>query len=74
MHAGEIVGIAGLQADGIAGELCSEDERPVEVVLAYVRPTYRRRRCGTALLHELERASVGELSLAGEDQPGGCAG
>lgn len=52
------MGVAGLQANGIASDLRAQAERPVEVVLTYVRPRHRRRGYGLALLKVLEATAV----------------
>ena len=54
---GRIVGMAGLQADGIAPELITEGERPIEAVMVHVRPLHRRRGVGQALLAEIEKSA-----------------
>lgn len=40
---GRIVGMGGLQADAIAPDLITSDERPIEAVMVHVRPLHRRR-------------------------------
>ena len=54
---GRIVGMAGLQADGIAPELITDGERPIEAVMVHVRPLHRRRGVGQALLAEIEKSA-----------------
>ena len=54
---GRIVGMGGLQADAIAPDLITSDERPIEAVMVHVRPLHRRRGVGQALLAAIERTA-----------------
>jgi GNAT superfamily N-acetyltransferase len=52
--AGEVIGVIGLQGDGIALELYKLGERPVEIVTAYVRRSRRGQGVGRALADAAE--------------------
>lgn len=54
---GRTVGMGGLQADTIAPDLITSDEGPIEAVMVHVRPLYRRRGVGQALLTAIERTA-----------------
>lgn len=54
---GQFVGMGGLQADAIAPDLITSDQRPIEAVMVHVRPQHRRRGVGQALLAAIERTA-----------------
>ena len=49
--------MGGLQADDIAPDLMTAEERPIEAVMVHVSPRHRRRGVGPALLAAIERAA-----------------
>lgn len=51
---GRVVGIAGLDGAHITAELFTPEERPVEVVLAYVRRSHRGVGIGRSLIQHVE--------------------
>jgi putative acetyltransferase len=55
-----VLGVAGLQGDGIDADLFSAGERPIEVVAAYVHPAVKGNGLGRALLQVLENAARGD--------------
>ena len=61
----ELSARCGLQADDIALDLVSADDRPIEAVMIHVRPLHRPRGVGQALLAVIERTAreVGYTTL-----------
>ena len=53
----QVVGLAGLQSDGIDPELVDADKASIELVSMYVHPDHKGEGVGRALLTSLERAA-----------------